>query len=147
MSKKEKEEKEKQELSFLNAEYKKIMDKVKSIDLIVDRFGENQDEMSQDVMAFEHEANEMENLLARDGMEPLQKITEMLERWSSEPIHTQDEIQRFANELWVSLSEYEKDIKEGIQGHQIIIAIKEHKYMQHVEWIKNKFGFYVELYE
>jgi hypothetical protein len=41
----------------------------------------------------------------------------MLERWSSEPIHTYDEIQKFASELWVSLAEYEKDIKEGVQGH------------------------------
>jgi hypothetical protein len=33
------------------------MDRVKSIDSIVDRMGEAQDEMSRDVMAFEHEAN------------------------------------------------------------------------------------------
>lgn len=71
----------------------------------------------------------------------------MLERWQQEPTHSFDDIQRFANELWVSLADYEKDIKESIHGHQIIMAMKEYKYMNHIEWIKNKFGFYVELYE
>jgi hypothetical protein len=41
----------------------------------------------------------------------------MLERWSREPIHTQDEIQKFANELWVSLDDYEKDMKDSVKGH------------------------------
>jgi hypothetical protein len=25
--------------------------------------------------------------------------------------------------------------------------MKEHKFMMHIEWLKNKFGFYLELYE
>ena len=62
-------------------------------------------------------------------------------------MHTRDEVERFANELWFSLADYEKDIKEGAKGHEIILAMKEYKYMSHIEWIKNKFGFYVELYE
>ncbi len=89
-------------------------------------------------MEFEHE---YDNLQREIKEPPLVKLAEMLDRWSSEPIHTNDEIQKFAHELWVSLAEYEKDIKEGVQGHQMIIAMKEYKYMNHIEWIKNKFGF------
>lgn len=99
-------------------------------------------------MAFEHEFDALEKQARDQGLnQPLQKITDMLERWSREPIHTQDEVIKFATELWVSLADYEKDMKESVKGHQIIISIKEHKYMSHIEWIKNKLGFYAELYE
>lgn len=38
-------------------------------------------------------------------------------------------------------------MKDSIKGHQIILAMKEYKFLTHLEWIKNKFGFYVDLYE
>ena len=74
--------------------------------------------MAQDMLQFELDLDSLEKQ-ARDSNSnpPLQKITDMLERWSREPIHTQDEIQRFANELWVSLDDYEKDMKDSIKGH------------------------------
>lgn len=120
------------------------MDRVKNIDSIVDTMEDTTNAISQDIMAFEHEATALEREVKEP---PLLKLTEMLDRWSSEPIHTKDEIQKFAHELWVSLAEYEKDLKEGVQGHQIIIAMKDYKFMNHIEWIKNKFGFQLDLYE
>ena len=115
---------------------------------MVEHFEDNTDQMAQDMLQFEIELDNLEKQ-ARDvnPNPPLQKITDMLERWSREPIHTQDEIQKFANELWVSLDDYEKDMKDSIKGHQIILAMKEYKFLTHLEWIKNKFGFYVDLYE
>ena len=128
----------------MNSEYKRIMDRVKNIDSIVDTMEDTTNALSQDVMTFEHETNALEREVKEP---PLLKLTEMLDRWSSETIHTNDEIQKFAHELWVSLAEYEKDIKESVQGHQIIIAMKDYKFMNHIEWIKNKFGFQLELYD
>ena len=141
---KEQAEREQKEVEAINNEYKKIMDRVKNIDKIVDSMEDTTNELSQDVMAFELEYDSLEKEV-KDA--PLVKMTEMLEKWSKESIHTHDEIQKFAQELWVSLEEYEKDIKDGVQGHQMILSMKEYKYMNHIEWIKNKFGFYVELYE
>ena len=78
---------------------------------------------------------------------PTLKISELLEKWQLEPTHSTDDISKFATELWISLADYEKKIKESIKGHEIIMAKKDYKYMSTLEWIKNKFGFYVEIYE
>jgi chromosome segregation ATPase len=136
------------EVAAINSEYKKIMDRVKNIDKIVEEIEDNRTEFVQDVVTFEKEYDILEKE-ARDlnPLPPLTKITDMLERWSREPVHSQEDLKRFANELWVSLDDYEREMRDQVNGHQIILAIKEHKFMTNIEWLKNKFGFYLELYE
>jgi len=34
-----------------------------------------------------------------------------------------------------------------LKGHEIILAMKDHKYSTHIDWVKNKFGFYIDFYE
>jgi len=86
---------------------------------------------------------------ARDlnPLPPLAKLTDLLERWQREPVSSQEDIKRFAHELWVSLDDYEREMRDQVHGHQILLTMKEHKFMTHMEWLKNKFGFYLELYE
>jgi hypothetical protein len=63
-----------------------------------------------------------------------------LERWSNEDIITDDDMLKFANELWLTVEEFEKDLKDSLKGHEIVLSMKEHKYHSHTEWIKNKFS-------
>jgi len=60
---------------------------------------------------------------------------------------TDEDLVKFANELWLTVTEFEKDLKESLKGHEIVLAMKDYKYSSHVDWIKNKFGFYIDYYE
>ena len=74
-------------------------------------------------------------------------MQELLDRWDGEELHTEEGLVKFANELWVTVAEFEKDLKESMKGHELVLSMKEFRHQSHVDWIKNKFGFYIELYE
>lgn len=78
---------------------------------------------------------------------PLSKLTDLLDKWSREEIHTADELIKFAHELWVTTGEFEKDLKESMKGHEMVMIMKEHKYQTHIDWIKNKLGFQADALE
>lgn len=42
----------------------------------------------------------------------MSKLTDMLEKWDREERHSTEDIFKFATELWMTLAEYEKDLKE-----------------------------------
>ncbi len=60
---------------------------------------------------------------------------------------TDEGLIKFANELWLTVADFEKDLKDSLKGHEIVMAMKDYKYSSHVDWIKNKFGFYIDYYE
>lgn len=78
---------------------------------------------------------------------PLQKLQDLLDKWQKEELSTDEDLIKFASELWVTVADFEKDLKDSLKGHEILMAIKEYKYSSHVDWIKNKFGFYIDYYE
>lgn len=53
----------------------------------------------------------------------------MLEKWSEEEVLKNDDITKFAGELWLTVSDFEKDLKESLKGHEMVLAMKEHKYV------------------
>lgn len=71
----------------------------------------------------------------------------MLDKWSNEELMTEEDLVKFAGELWLTVSEFEKDLQDSLKGHEILLSMKEYKYSSHIDWIKNKFGFYIDLYE
>ncbi|CDW90671.1 UNKNOWN [Stylonychia lemnae] len=138
-------EKDLLEVNMKNEEYMKILERVKNIDNLVEFMEDNTNEMAQDVEKFEQDFKQLEE--QKETNHPLAKLQDLLDRWSKEDLKTEDEIQKFAGELWVTVSEFEKDLKESLKGHEIILAMKDHKYTTHIDWIKNKFGFYIDYYE
>jgi chromosome segregation ATPase len=77
------------EVAAINSEYKKIMDRVKNIDKIVEEIEDNRTEFVQDVVTFEKEYDILEKEARElNSLPPLTKITDMLERWSREPVHS-----------------------------------------------------------
>ncbi|CDW79813.1 UNKNOWN [Stylonychia lemnae] len=105
------------ELSYFAMEMKKIQEKIKNIDGLVSNFENNTDEMAVDLMEFEKEVEKMDHQKAVD--QPGEAMQEMLEKWDGEEVQNEEEIQKYAGELWVSLEEYEKQLKEEIKGHQL----------------------------
>lgn len=83
----------------------------------------------------------------KENNHPLHKLHELLERWSREDVMTDEGLAKFAGELWMTVAEFEKDLKESLKGHEIILSMKEYKFSSHIDWIKNKFGFYIDYYE
>jgi len=45
----------------------------------------------------------------------------------------------------MTVEEFEKDLKEQVKGHDIVMAIKEHEHQSRVDWLKNKTGFEIEV--
>jgi hypothetical protein len=87
-----------QEVSAINGEYKKIIDRVKVIDRIVGDIEDSRTEFVQDVLNFEKEYDRFE----RDSREiaphgRLAKLTDMLDRWAREPVSTMEDIKKFAH--------------------------------------------------
>ena len=78
---------------------------------------------------------------------PLNKLTDLLDKWDREEMKSDEEILRFAHELWVTAGEFEKDLKESLKGHEIVTAMKEFKYQSHIDWLKNKLGFVIDYYD
>ena len=43
---------------------------------------------------------------------PLQRLTDLLDRWDREEKYSSEDIKRFGSELWMTLQEYEKDLRD-----------------------------------
>jgi len=138
-------DKDMKEMSILKQEYTKIKERVEAIDLLLDDMNMNNDNLGTSIMTYEKEIEKLEN--DKDGHKPLQKLQDLLDKWSKEDIKTDDDLANFACELWQTVEEFEKELKESMKGHEIIMHMKQYKYQSHVDWIKNKFGFQIELYE
>lgn len=41
---------------------------------------------------------------------------------------TEEDLVKFAGELWMTVSEFEKDLKDSLKGHDILLAMKSYKY-------------------
>eukprot|EP00347_Sterkiella_histriomuscorum_P011047 403373953 len=138
-------EKDLKEVHIKNEEYQKIMDRVKNINHLVEFMEDNTNELAQDVEKFEQDFQVLEE--QKENNHPLHKLHDLLERWSREEPMTTEDLVKFAGEFWMTVQEFEKDLKESLKGHEMILSIKEYKYSSHIDWIKNKFGFYIDFYE
>jgi UDP-N-acetyl-D-mannosaminuronate dehydrogenase len=77
-------------------------------------------------MQFEKDIETLED--AKETNHPLAKLSELLDRWNQEEVMTNDDLVKFARELWMTVEEFEKDLKESLKGHEIILSMKEHKF-------------------
>ena len=54
----------------------------------------------------------MENCETQNfGKNPGVAVKDLLKRWSVEPLETAKEIEEYANELWVTREEFEKELR------------------------------------
>lgn len=78
----------------MKEEYLKISARVKNIDNLVGTFEDNTDEMAQDVMSFEKDFEILED--KKETHQPLVKLQELLDKWQSEEVLTDDDQVKFA---------------------------------------------------
>ena len=53
------------------------------------------------------------------------KLGELLQKWGDEGIYTSDDIDAYGGELWLSLAQYEEQLKAEAKGHDAVLrAVK-----------------------
>jgi hypothetical protein len=50
---------------------------------------------------------------------PGEKIHEKMTQWAQEEVYDNVDLYMYANELWMSLAQFEEQLKSGAKGHEI----------------------------
>lgn len=72
------------ELNMRDEEFTKIMERVKNIDGLVENMEDNNDSLAQDFQKFEMEITELDK--TKETNHPLNKLTDLLDKWNREEI-------------------------------------------------------------
>ena len=46
------------------------------------------------------------------------KLGELLQKWGDEGFYTDDELEAYGDELWLSLAQYERELRAEAKGHE-----------------------------
>ena len=73
--------------------------------------------MMDDNNEFRDEINDCEDDMTKTGLEmmgknPGNQLKHLLSKWSEEPVFSQEDLDSYRNELWISLEEFEKYLNE-----------------------------------
>lgn len=78
---------------------------------------------------------------------PLEKLQNMLEDWDKQEISTKDELMDYAHELWKTASQFEKELRTSLKGHEMELKKVKFQAATNVEWIKHKTETYITVLE
>ena len=53
------------------------------------------------------------------GKNPGVAVKDLLKRWNAEPLETAKEIEQYANELWMTREEFEKELRSEQRGAEL----------------------------
>ena len=71
---------------------------------------ETNDEFKEQIQDIEQDLTK--SSLEKAGKNPGNALKHLLAKWSEEPIYTQEEQDKYRNELWISLENFETFLKE-----------------------------------
>ena len=71
----------------------------------------------------------------------------MLEDLDSQDISTKDELMEYAHELWKTTSQFEKELKHSLKGHELEMKKLKFSTATRIEWIKHKTSYYITVHE
>lgn len=82
---------------------------------------ENNHQLNNAVAECETDLEKMEEERRRQNLPqiPGRKIGERIKEWAKDEIYFDDEINQYAGELWISLAEYEEQIRSEHKGYEI----------------------------
>ena len=49
------------------------------------------------------------------------KLGELLQKWGDEAVYTDEDLDAYRGELWLSLAQYEEQLKAEAQGHDAVL--------------------------
>ncbi|CAI2359557.1 unnamed protein product [Moneuplotes crassus] len=83
------------------------------------------------------------------GMEsyPLERLQNMLHEWDNQDMCTKDEIMDYAHELWVTVGQFEKELKKSTKGHELELEKVKYTLRSRIEWIKYKSHLHISALE
>lgn len=71
----------------------------------------------------------------------------MLEDLDNQDISTKDELMDYAHELWKTTSQFEKELKHSLKGHELEMKKLKFSTATRIEWIKHKTSYHITVHE
>ena len=62
----------------------------------------------------------------------------MLHEWDDEERYTQDDIVKFANELWTTTADFERELRDSAKGFEIELKMAREQHTRREEQLKKK---------
>ena len=90
---------------------------------------------------FENEVGTIEASLESQRLgqkQPLEKLERMLHEWDDEERYTQDDIVKFANELWTTTADFERELRDSAKGFEIELKMAREQHTRREEQLKKK---------
>jgi hypothetical protein len=99
-----------------------LMESTSRVDEMVAQIDDNNIDVLNEVRDTEEllEKLEAENRRNNNPQFPGQKLSNMMEKWGKEHVYSGHQNRKYATELWVSVEEFEAQLKDEIKGHDIV---------------------------
>jgi len=103
---------------------------------------------------FKEEIEEVRDDLTKSGRErtgknpnPGHALRHMLAKWSEEPHYSQADLEKYRNELWISLEEFERYLKQKEFGMEIELKNTKIQYRTRVDGLRAQASMRIEALE
>ena len=118
-----------------NPVQQEVCDRVEKIMSQVQDLRNNNLDLKSEIRQTEKELNicEQENA----GRNPGVAVKDLLKRWSVEPLQTAKEIEAYANELWVTREQFEKELRNEQRGAELEILKAKMNYQIKLDSLRN----------
>jgi hypothetical protein len=110
---------------------------------------ENNTELRNNVDDTKNELNELENMRVpgTHHIIPGQKINDMMNLWGKEEVWYDEDIAKWSTELWMSLQEFERNLKEEESGFKKYHELKMKQFNCQIQRYKNVCSMKIEQLE
>lgn len=123
--------------------FKNMKSGVEYLDKMMGTFENDNAQISTQIEALEKEKkiyNELEG-------QPLDKLQNLLEEWDKQELETKEDLMDYANELWKTAKEFEKELKGSMKGHELEMKKLKFSSSNRLEWIKHKTNHLIIVHE
>lgn len=119
---------------------KEVKERADQIDLLINSIDDNNLDLRNDVAEIEGDLEKLEaaNPGQRAGNSvPGEKVDRLLNEWADEDVYADEDMKKYTTELWVSLEEFEKQLKNEEGGQSIVFGRQVKRYEAQIQRLKN----------
>ena len=124
----------------MNPFQKDVKERADQIDLLINSIDDNNLDLRNDVAEIEGDLERLEaaNPGQRAGCSvPGEKVDRLLKEWADEDVYADEDMKKYTAELWVSLEEFEKQLKNEERGQSIVFGRRVKRYEAQIQRLKN----------
>jgi hypothetical protein len=123
--------------------FKNMKTGVDYIEKLMGTFVNDTAQLSTQIEAIE---KEKKTHIGLDG-QPLEKLQNLLEEWDRQEIETKEDLTVYANELWKTAKEFDKELRGSLKGHELEMKKLKFSSSNRFEWIKYKTNYLIDVHE